>query len=288
MNNIKLAIVDDYFNVVDIDNEYENNQIFEVVKNVILKESKYISHIKSITDNVFCDQIFNHIDNDNIFLELYEHNRSIFQHMYEVNTEKIIDIMRAIAYNENSFYFYDYLVQCFFDYEFDLEKIYELINASRDYGQNENMICRCLLLSNYYCNIPITEFLYEKFEQSNGMIKNMNHYNFNSILSSKCDDDEKIEYLKYIHSINCTFIKKESNGSELYPDNVSSDIFDYIESIISNVCRFKSCPSCRINLTIKPCKLFIETTSKCVICLDTINEPHALECGHVYCKECLY
>lgn len=273
--------------VEDFSRRYDDYYCHYIVNNIIQETPKFIPFITSITENYFVD--FDAINDHDTIILLYENNPDHFLHLEETNIEKIFDMISYMMdIGDGCFHdkIMNHIVQC--DYLYTDDKIKELIHeCTMNMRFDDDFIPELLIECHRSSNLRVTKLI-------NSFYMGNNETTENDIIEMVLSDDEegRLAYLEYYKPIiSIVFSKSNDNCSDLKEILIKindNDLNIFFKQFTNSICRFQSCPSCRTNLTLKPYKLFIETTSKCVICLCTIDEPHALECGHVYCKECLF
>jgi hypothetical protein len=266
-----------------ISKEYYDDYCHYVANNIIQKTPEFIPFVKSVIDHHFVD--FDAIDDHNTMISLYENNPDSFLLLDGACIEKIFEMVSYLM-DVGDKKFYQKMVNFIIDDNDNSDDdIAELIYDCHGTYGDDNFLHELITMCDKTVNLRIRKMI-----DSHVYYKPVTVDDVLDMISSPTSIEETIEYLEYQKSVLRVIFKNYdvSRIQNAISDIDDDDLNDFFEQFTNSVCRFQSCPSCRTDLVLKPYKLFIDTTSKCPVCLDTIKEPHALECGHVYCKECLF
>lgn len=213
-----------------------------------------------------------------------------------------------IATNEGRTPFYGACIKG----HFEIVKWLYSVNPSL-INMKQNKGCSPFYATCYSGHIEISKWIYNHYPEC---IHTMNNANCTAFYVACLEGH--FELAKWLYSLNPSFINmKQVNGcSPFYAacycghidmakwmfdvdpnvlesvdvyQNFSDEINAWLHSVTIKSLKYDTCPLCRKNVARKDIiKLYVTLDIDCNVCLDKIKDPHALSCGHIYCKDCVY
>ena len=176
------------------------------------------------------------------------------------------------------------LIACSYD---DMNMIKWLYSINPDLffeksSHGQSAISYCV----YYDNIKIIKFLY--YSNKSLLYSGFSPLSFlyNVLL---CD---AYEIFTFIYTKDANYINSECETNDDIKSLMSSEY--QLNNTISNMkslmylnnFKIMSCPICRSYIT-NAIKIYYTFTDTCSVCLDNIKQPYVLNCGHIFCKQCI-